>query len=335
MSLPLSILDLAPVTEGSTVAEALANSLDLCRRAEALGFRRYWVAEHHSMVGVSSAATSVVIGYLAAGTRSIRLGAGGVMLPNHSPLVVAEQFGTLETLYPGRIDLGLGRAPGADQYTARALRRDAGPAGADSFPDDVQLLQILLGPRLPDQHVVAVPGMGTRVPLTILGSSLYGAQLAAALGLPYAFASHFAPDALLDAVEIYRSTFRPSEQLAEPYVIAGVNVVAAATDAEARRLFTTSQMRFADFRRPGDTYLKPPVDDIDTYWTPVERQAASQMLRYAVVGSPATVAEGVADFARHARADELIVTTNTFDHGARVRSYELLAEAAGLVPPDL
>jgi len=328
MSVPLSILDLAPVSEGSSVRTALENSLDLAQHAEALGYTRYWVAEHHSMVGVSSAATSVVVGYLAAGTRSIRLGAGGVMLPNHSPLVIAEQFGTLATLYPDRIDLGLGRAPGSDQLTARVLRRamDA----ADTFAEDVQLLQVLLGPRLPDQAVLAVPGMGTQVPLTILGSSLYGASLAAALGLPYAFASHFAPDALVDAVALYRTRFTPSEQLAEPYVIAGVNIVCADTDADARRLFTTSQMRFADFRRPGDTYLRPPIDDIDTYWSPVERENASAMLRYSVVGSPATVASGVAAFVAHAQADELIVTTSTYDHKARVRSYELLASAAGL-----
>jgi luciferase family oxidoreductase group 1 len=326
---PLSVLDLSPVSEGSTPARALANSLDLAQHAEALGYRRFWVAEHHSMVGVSSAATSVVIGYLAAGTTSIRLGAGGVMLPNHSPLVIAEQFGTLATLYPGRIDLGLGRAPGADQYTSRALRRD--PSGVDTFAEDVQILQILFGPRQPDQHVVAVPGMGLRVPLTILGSSLYGAQLAAMLGLPYAFASHFAPEALVEAVSLYRSTFRPSEQLAAPYVIAGVNVVCAETDDQARRLFTSSQMRFADFRRPGDAFLKPPIDDIDTYWSPQERATAEQMLRYSVVGSPSAVAAGLAEFVEHSDADELIVATNTFDHADRVRSYELLASAVGLV----
>jgi luciferase family oxidoreductase group 1 len=324
----LSVLDLSPVSEGSTSAEALANSLDLAQRAEDLGYHRFWVAEHHSMVGVSSAATSVVIGYLAAGTHRIRLGAGGVMLPNHSPLVIAEQYGTLATLYPGRIDLGLGRAPGADQFTLRALRRD--PSGVDTFAEDVQILQILFGPRQPDQHVVAVPGMGTGVPLTILGSSLYGAQLAAALGLPYAFASHFAPDSLLEAVAVYRSTFRPSEQLAEPYVIAGVNVLCADSDAEADRLFTSSQMRFADFRRPGDTYLKAPIDDIDAYWSPLEKATAEQMLRYSVVGSPATVEAGLADFAELAQADELIVATNTFEHAARVRSYELLAKVGGL-----
>jgi luciferase family oxidoreductase group 1 len=324
--IPLSILDLAPIVEGATPAEALRNSLDLARHAERLGYTRYWVAEHHNMRGIASAATSVVIGHLAGGTSKIRVGAGGIMLPNHSPLVIAEQFGTLEALYPGRIDLGLGRAPGTDQLTVRALRRDW--SSADEFPQDVLELQALLGAIEPGQKIVAVPGAESHVPLWILGSSLYGAQLAAMLGLPYAFASHFAPDALLPALEAYRSRFKPSAQLAKPYAMAGLHVIAADTDKEAARLFTSAQQQFTNMVRNRRGKLQPPIDDIDTYWTPQEKMQASGMLKYAVVGSPETVRRGVEEFAALTGADELMVVAGIYDHAARKRSYEILAEVA-------
>jgi luciferase family oxidoreductase group 1 len=325
---PLSVLDLAPITAGSTAGDALRNSLDLARQAERLGYRRHWVAEHHNMPGIASAATSVVVGYLAAGTSTIRVGAGGIMLPNHSPLVIAEQFGTLASLYPGRIDLGLGRAPGTDQLTARALRRN--PASEMEFPQDVQDLRYLLGPPQPGQAIHAVPGSGTEVPLWILGSSTFGARLAAALGLPYAFASHFAPSQLLEALAVYRNEFRPSEQLASPYAMAGLNVYAAETDEEARRLFTTPQQAWANrFRGLAGPY-PPPIDDIEAYWTPAEKAQASSMLMYSAVGSRETVAAGVARFADLTGADEIMVVSAIYDHGARVRSYEILAEAGSL-----
>jgi len=328
----LSILDLVPICAGSSAGEALHQSLDLARHAERLGYERYWVAEHHGMPGIASAATSVVIGHLAAGTSTIRIGAGGIMLPNHSPLVIAEQFGTLESLYPGRIDLGLGRAPGTDQRTARAMRRDLD--AAEDFPADVQLVQALLGPEQPGQTVRAVPGIGTQVPLWILGSSLYGAQLAAALGLPYAFASHFAPDALLPALETYRSNFRPSEQLERPHAMAGLNVVAADTDAEAARLFTTLQQGFTNLTRglPGE--YQPPIDDIEQYWNPREKAQASHMLTHSIVGSPETVRAGLERFLALTGADELMAVSAIFDHGARVRSYEILAEAYDSLEPS-
>jgi luciferase family oxidoreductase group 1 len=328
MSVPLSILDLAPIVEGATPGDALQNSLDLARHAERLGYTRYWVAEHHNMRGIASAATSVVIGHLAGGTSSIRVGAGGIMLPNHSPLVIAEQFGTLEALYPGRIDLGLGRAPGTDQVTVRALRRDW--SSADEFPQDVLELQALLGPIEDGQKIVAVPGADSRVPLWILGSSLYGAQLAAMLGLPYAFASHFAPDALLQALEMYRRTFKPSAQLAKPYAMAGIHVIAADTDAQARRLFTSAQQQFTNMVRNRRGKLQPPIDDIDTYWTPPEKAQASSMLKYAVVGSPDTIRRGVEEFVRATGVDELMVVAGIYDHAARKRSYEILSEVENL-----
>jgi luciferase family oxidoreductase group 1 len=324
----LSILDLAFVTEGAVPADALRNTLDLARHAEQWGYRRFWLAEHHNMVGIASAATSVVIGYVAAGTTTIRVGAGGVMLPNHSPLVIAEQFGTLESLYPKRIDLGLGRAPGTDQKTLHALRRDYG--SADSFPQDVLELQALLGAPQPGQHVQATPGAGTNVPLWILGSSLYGAQLAAALGLPYAFASHFAPEELYRALEVYRANFRPSAQLVKPYAMVGANVIAADTDAQARRLFTSAQQAFANLFRGTRGKLKPPIDDIETYWTPIEKAQASRMLSCSFVGSPATVRTGLAKFVEATGADEVIVAAAIYDHAARLRSYELLARTMGL-----
>jgi luciferase family oxidoreductase group 1 len=320
----LSILDLAPIVEGGDAADALRRSLDLARHAERLGYRRYWVAEHHNMKGIASAATSVVIGHLAAGTSKIRVGAGGIMLPNHSPLVIAEQFGTLEALYPGRIDLGLGRAPGTDQLTVRALRRDW--SSADEFPQDVLELQALLGPPQPGQRIFAVPGTDSNVPLWILGSSLYGAQLAAMLGLPYAFASHFAPAALLQALQVYRETFKPSAQQATPYAMAGLHVVAADTDAEAKRLFTSTQQQFTNMVRNRRGKLQPPIDDIDSYWTPQEKAQAESMMTYAIHGSPATVRRGLEAFVARTGADELMVVSAIYDHAARVRSYEILAE---------
>ena len=321
----LSILDLAFVPENGTPADALRRALELAQHAERWGYTRFWLAEHHNMAGVASAATSVVIGYIAGGTRTIRVGAGGIMLPNHSPLVIAEQFGTLESLYPNRIDLGLGRAPGTDQRTLRALRRN--PMSAESFPQDVVELQALLAPRAPGQVVEAVPGTGLEVPLWILGSSLYGAQLAAALGLPYAFASHFAPADLNAALATYRAAFRPSAQLQAPYAMVGVNVVVAPTDAEARRLFTSVQQGFANLLRGARGRLQPPIDDIESYWTPPEKAQASRMLACSFVGSPATVRAGLTQFVAETGADELIVASGIYEQAARLRSYELLAEA--------
>lgn len=322
---PLSVLDLAPVREGDMPADALRNTLDLAQHCERWGYRRYWLAEHHNMTGIASAATSVVIGYVAGGTRTMRVGAGGIMLPNHSPLVIAEQFGTLESLYPGRIDLGLGRAPGTDPVTSRALRRD--PHVADTFPDDVLELQALLGPVQPEQPYRAVPGAGLHVPLWILGSSLYGAQLAAHLGLPYAFASHFAPDALMQALALYRENFRPSAQLERPHAMVGVNVVAADTDEEARRLFTTLQQRFTDMMRNARGQLSPPIDDIESYWTPAEKAQVSRMLACSFTGSRETVRRELDRFVETTGADELMAASAIYDHAARLRSYELLAEA--------
>lgn len=321
----LSILDLAFVPVGATPADALRNTLDLAQHAEEWGYRRFWLAEHHNMPGIASSATAVVIGYVAGGTRRIRVGAGGIMLPNHAPLVIAEQFGTLETLYPGRIDLGLGRAPGTDQVTVRALRRS--PASADTFPEDVVELQSYFAPPREGQAVRAVPGAGLDVPLWILGSSLFGAQLAAMLGLPYAFASHFAPDALFQALRVYRESFRPSAQLDRPYTMAGVNVVAADTDEEARRLFTSVQQQFANLVRGAPGRLPPPIDDIDAWWTPLEKAQASAMLRYAFVGSAQSVRAGLERFVRETGVDELIVVSAIYDHAARLRSYEILAQA--------
>jgi luciferase family oxidoreductase group 1 len=327
---PLSILDLVPVTLGSTPREALHNSLDLAQHAERLGFQRYWVAEHHNMTGIASAATSVVIGFLASGTSTIRVGSGGVMLPNHSPMVIAEQFGTLASLYPGRIDLGLGRAPGTDQLTLQALRRD--PMAAEHFPQDVVELQELLAPVEPGQMIQAFPGAGTQVPLCILGSSLFGAQLAAILGLPYAFASHFAPDALMDALKIYRERFKPSAQLQRPYAMAGMHVIAAETDAEAQHLFTSAQQSFTNLHRGRPGPLPPPIDDIDSYWEPAEKLQASRFQRYAIIGSPATVRSGLERFVSETLVDEVMVVTTAYDHAARVRSLEIVAE---IVEPDV
>lgn len=326
--IPLSILDLVPVVQGSTPREALHASLDLAQHAERVGFHRFWVAEHHNMAGIASAATSVVIGYLAGGTKKIRVGAGGIMLPNHSPLQIAEQFGTLEALYPGRIDLGLGRAPGTDQITLRAMRRD--PRASEEFPRDVQELQALFEPVLEGQIIQAVPGGGLRVPLWILGSSTFGAQLAALLGLPYAFASHFAPAALHDALAMYRRRFTPSEQLDKPHVMLGVNVVAADTDEEARHLFTSLQQAFTDLHRGTRGLQKPPIDDIESYWTPAEKTATSAMLSQAVVGSPETVRAGLTRFSESTNADELMIVSSVFDHEKRKRSFEIVADVWGL-----
>jgi luciferase family oxidoreductase group 1 len=321
--LSLSILDLAPVSENSTAALALQNARDLARQAERLGYHRYWVAEHHNMVGIASAATSVVIGFIAANTSTIRVGAGGIMLPNHSPLVIAEQFGTLESLYPGRIDLGLGRAPGTDRLTMQALRVD--PSASEHFPQDVLELQALLGPLQPGQNIQAVPGTNTNVPLWILGSSLFGAQLAGMLGLPYAFASHFAPDHLMQALEMYRGTFKPSAQLQKPYAMAGVNVIAADTDAEAQHLYTSLQMRFADMARGVRGFMKPPIDDIETYWSGPEKMQAQRMLACSFVGSAETLRKDLTAFMARTGVDELMVATAVYDHAARLRSYEILA----------
>ncbi len=322
---PFSVLDLSPIAQGGTVAEALHRSRALAQHVERLGYRRFWLAEHHNMPGIASAATSVVIGHVAAGTSTIRVGSGGVMLPNHAPLVIAEQFGTLAALFPGRIDLGLGRAPGTDQLTARALRRGQANS-ADSFPQDVMELQTYFRPVRPGQPVQAVPGGGLDVPLWLLGSSLFSAGLAAALGLPFAFASHFAPDHLDDALELYRSEFQPSDVLAKPYAMAAIAVVAAETDAAAARLFTSLQQSFVKLRRGTPGPLPPPVDRMAGLWTPPERAGVEHAFREAVVGSPATVQRGIASFLARTRVDELMVTAAIFDHAARLRSFELVAQ---------
>ena len=322
--IPFSVLDLAPVPEGSGVADSFRNTLELAQRAEALGFKRFWLAEHHNMRGIASSATAVLIGHVAGGTKSIRVGSGGVMLPNHSPLVVAEQFGTLEALHPGRIDLGLGRAPGTDQLTMRALRRNFA-AAAEDFPRDVAELRAYFAPARPGQLVAAVPGEGLRVPLWLLGSSLYSARLAAELGLPFGFASHFAPDYLLHALEVYRDNFRPSEELKEPYALACLNVIAAETDEEARRLFTSLQQAFVNLRRGRPGKFPPPVDTIEGFASELELAGVEHALRYSVVGSAETVREGLEAFAGLTRADELMLTSQIHDHAARLRSFEIVA----------
>jgi luciferase family oxidoreductase group 1 len=326
--IPLSVLDLASIVQGSDASAALAGTLDLARHAERLGYRRFWLAEHHSMTGIASAATSVVIAHVAAGTSTIRVGAGGVMLPNHAPLLIAEQFGTLAALHPGRIDLGLGRAPGSDPATSRALRRD--PSAADTFPQDVLELMHWFEPASPGQAVQAVPGAGLDVPIWILGSSLFGAQLAAALGLPYAFASHFAPRMLHEAVAVYRERFTPSGRagaLEKPYVMLGVNVTAADSDEEARFLFTSSQQMFVNVRRGQPGPLPPPREGVLDELPPWERAGMEEMLAAAVVGGPETVRRGVESFAARTGADELRVVGPIYDHAKRVRSFEVLMEA--------
>ena len=325
--IPLSILDLAPIVEGSSAADALRHSLDLAQHAELWGYRRFWLAEHHNMDGVACSATAVLIGHVAGGTKSIRVGSGGVMLPNHAPLVIAEQFGTLATLYPGRIDLGLGRAPGTDQLTARALRQHLATQGEDSFPQDVLELQSYLADAQPGQAVRAIPGMGTRVPIWILGSSLYGAQLAAYFGMPYAFASHFAPDQLMQALEVYRSTYRPSVDWPKPHAMVGVNVVAADTDAEAARLFTSIQQRFLGMQRGVRGPLPRPIDpaELEMLWNPREKAGVQRMLAASACGSADSVRDQLNDIIQKTQADELIVAGAVHDHAARLRSFELLA----------
>jgi luciferase family oxidoreductase group 1 len=320
----LSVLDLAPVPEGSDAGQALRNSLDLARHAEAHGYHRYWMAEHHNMPGIASAATAVALAHVAAGTNTIRIGAGGVMLPNHAPLLIAEQYGTLAALHPGRIDLGLGRAPGSDQITARAIRRNLA-GDADDFPRDVVELLNYFEPARPEQAVRAVPGEGLAVEVWILGSSTYGAQLAAMLGLPYAFASHFAPGQMQEALGLYRERFRPSARLSRPYAMVGVNVFAADTDAEALRLFSSQQQAFLNLRlgRPGK--LPPPVDDLDSRLDPYARAMLRNALSCSVVGAPATVRQGLETLAAATGADEFMVAAQIFDHEARKRSFEILA----------
>ena len=321
----LSVLDLAPIVEGSTTKQALDNSLDLARHTERLGYHRFWLAEHHNMPGIASAATAVVIAHVAAGTKTIRVGAGGIMLPNHAPLMVAEAFGTLAELHPGRIDLGLGRAPGTDQATMRALRRNLG--GADTFPQDVVELMNWFEPPVPGQTIQAVPGSGAEVEIWILGSSLFGAQLAAHLGLPYAFASHFAPGDMEGAIQIYRERFRPSPRLQKPYVMLGVNVIGAETDDEAKLLFTSIQQAFANLRlgRPGK--MPPPKADLQL--DPMVEHGIAQALSCSVVGGPEKVKRGIAEFIERTGADELMVTGSVWDHQKRLRSYEIAAAAIG------
>ena len=322
--IPFSVLDLSPITQGSNASQSLRNTLDLARHAESLSYQRYWLAEHHSMPGIASAATSVVIGHVAAGTSRIRVGAGGVMLPNHSPLVIAEQFGTLEALFPGRIDLGLGRAPGSDQMAARALRRNLA-TDPDQFPHDVVELLRYLGPADPGQHVIAVPGAGSNVPLWILGSSLFGAQVAAALGLPFAFASHFAPAMMMEALDIYRARFRPSAQLDKPYVMLGFNVFAADTEKEAELLASSMQQAFVNLRtgRPGQ--LPPPVDGYSNQLPPAARAMLNDVLSCSAIGAPGTVRESIAAFVARTKPQELMITSQIFDHSARLHSYKITA----------
>jgi luciferase family oxidoreductase group 1 len=325
-TIPFSILDLSPILKDSDAAGAFRNSRALAQAVEGFGYKRYWLAEHHNMPGIASAATAVVIGHIAGGTSTIRVGAGGIMLPNHSPLVIAEQFGTLASLYPGRIDLGLGRAPGTDMRTAHALRR--GNTGEDDFPNDVQELQAYFRPAAPGQAVRAVPGAGLDVPIWLLGSSLYSAQLAAALGLPFAFASHFAPDHLMNALQLYRSRFQPSEHLARPYAMAAVNVFAAETDAEGQRLFTSLQQQFVNLRRGTPGPLQPPVESTEGMFSPHEIAMIEHSLACSMVGSPETVRRGLEAFLAQTRLDEIMIAGQIFDHAARVRSFEI---AAGLL----
>ena len=323
--IPLSVLDLSPITAGGTAAQSLRNTLELAQHAERWGYRRYWLAEHHGMPGIASAATAVVIGHVAAGTTTIRVGSGGVMLPNHAPLVIAEQFGTLEALFPGRVDLGIGRAPGSDQITARALRRNLA-SDVDQFPHDVLELMAYFAPAEPGQTVRAIPGEGLRVPIWILGSSLYGAQLAAALGLPFAFASHFAPAQMMRAIEIYRARFQPSEQLERPYVMLGCNVFAANSDDEARLLATSMQQAFVNLRSGRPSTLPPPLADYESQLAPDARAMLAEVLSCSAIGAPSTVRDALRAFIARTEADELMITAHIFAHAARLRSFEIAAQ---------
>jgi luciferase family oxidoreductase group 1 len=319
----LSILDLVPILEGKTAEDSFHNSKDLAQKAEKFGYNRYWLAEHHNMPGIASSATAVLIGYIAGSTSTIRVGSGGIMLPNHAPLIVAEQFGTLESLYPGRIDLGLGRAPGTDQLTAMALRRDQ-QAATNDFPENLAELMHYLSPKEVTK-VKAVPGEGLNIPIWLLGSSTYSAQLAAILGLPFAFASHFAPQSLHFALKLYRENFKPSEYLKEPYVMAGINVVAAETDEEANYLATTLYTSFLNVIRGTAKQMQPPTDDIENKWNASEKYAVQQMLRYAFIGNAKTIEKQLGAFINETQVDELMVTSHIYDHQLRVRSYEILA----------
>jgi luciferase family oxidoreductase group 1 len=324
--IPLSILDLAPIVEGSTAADSFRNTLDLARHAEQWGYNRFWLAEHHNMPGIASSATSVVIGHVAAGTEKIRVGSGGIMLPNHAPLVIAEQFGTLESLYPGRIDLGLGRAPGSDQPAARALRRGLGSSG-DDFPDQLEELRSYFDPNSGSiTGVRAVPGEGLSIPIWLLGSSGFSARLSAQLGLPFAFASHFAPEYLLTALKLYRGAFRSSDTLDKPYAMVGINVVAADSEEEARKLATSQEQQFLNLIRGRTGKLRPPVDHMDELWKEHEKAIVKQQLSYTITGNKDTVRAGLKRILEETEADELIVAANIFDHKARLRSYEILAE---------
>jgi len=324
--IPFSVLDLAPVAEGSDTGEALRNALDLARHAERLGYRRYWMAEHHSMPGIASAATAVALAYVGAGTTHIRIGAGGVMLPNHAPLVVAEQFGTLESLFPGRVDLGLGRAPGTDRAAAYALRRNLA-SDENQFPNDVVELMGYFAPDGQSPRVRAIPGEGLSIPVWILGSSLFGAQLAAMLGLPYAFASHFAPAQMMDAIALYRERFQPSARLDRPYVMLGFNAFAADTDEEGRRLGTSLMQAFVNLRTGNPGRLPPPDPDYAETLPPPARAMLDQALSCSAIGSAETVRAAIASFVERTGADELMITSQIFDHQARLRSYEIVAEA--------
>jgi luciferase family oxidoreductase group 1 len=321
--IPFSVLDLSPVTAGATPTDAFRNTLSLAQHAEKLDYKRYWLAEHHNMTGIASAATAVVIGYVAGGTKTIRVGSGGIMLPNHAPLVIAEQFGTLASLYPGRIDLGLGRAPGTDQTTARALRRDL-QASAETFPDDVVELQRYFAEPVEGQRILAVPGAGLNVPIWLLGSSLYSAQLAAALGLPFAFASHFAPDYLMTALQVYRAQFRPSATLAKPYAMVGVNLFAAETNDEAARLFTSLQQQFINLRRGTPGQLQPPVERLEA--SEMELSNVARSLACTVLGDRDAIREGLQSIIEQTGANELMLTAQIYDHEARLRSFEIGAQ---------
>ena len=321
---PFSILDLSPVADGTTISQSFAASKRMAQKAEEFGYTRFWMAEHHGMPGVASAATSVILGQIGAVTKTIRIGSGGVMLPNHAPLVIAEQFGTLEALFPGRVDLGLGRAPGTDMRTAQALRRNL-DAGANSFPNDVVELQQLLGTPIENQAILAVPGNNSHIPIWLLGSSLYSAQLAAMLGLPFAFASHFAPDMLLDAIAIYRDRFQPSTELNKPYVMVGVMGAVSETDEEAQYHFTSAQQQFVNLRRNVRGPFPRPVKDMDAFWSPMEKMNVEHTLRYAVVGSPAAAEAQLNEFLKETQADEVIISMPIHDIEARLKSVELFA----------